>query len=290
MIPDPDTIAALDRFARRLGAGPVPAATGIPGLAIVRAEAPTEMEHIRYRPLVCLVLQGEKEASCAQGTLRFGAGESLIVSHLMPVRSRITRASAPQPYLALAHDIDLDELRALCDRFDGSQVEDARALAPGEADAALAGAMLRLPALAGNPVEQEVMLPLLKREIHYRLLMARNGAMLRRLARPGSAASRISRATGHLDAHAGEPLRVAELAALAGMSVSSFHQHFRDVTGTTPLQYQKELRLVEARRQLQAGQSVTAAAFGVGYGSPTQFSREYARKFGAPPRNDRRPA
>ncbi|MBK7400694.1 MAG: helix-turn-helix domain-containing protein [Myxococcales bacterium] len=128
--------------------------------------------------------------------------------------------------------------------------------------------------------------PLVLKEIHYRLLVAPFGGMLRRLLRHDSQASAIARAIGHIRGDIRSPLAIPELARRVGMSTSSFHQHFKTITSTTPLQYQKELRLLEARRLLAGGASVTATAFEIGYESPSQFSREYARKFGVPPSQD----
>ena len=164
-----------------------------------------------------------------------------------------------------------------------------RALSVHEADAPLREAFGRLLGLVERPGEAGVLGPLVQKEIHYRLLTSPQGATLRALLQADGHAGRIGQVIAHLRAHVADPLTTEELARLAGMSRSSFHEHFRTVTATTPLQYQKELRLLQARERLQAGgQSVSSVAFEVGYESPTQFSREYARKFGASPRHDLR--
>lgn len=161
---------------------------------------------------------------------------------------------------------------------------DARALEVHRADSQLLDAMGRYLALAESELDARVLGPLLVKEIHYRLLVAPFGQMLRRLLRRDSHASSIARAIATLRRDFRSPMVVEELARAVGMSVSSFHKHFKEVTASSPLQYQKGLRLLEARRLLIAGTaSVTTAAFEVGYESPTQFSREYARKFGRPP-------
>lgn len=276
-------------LADRIGADAVPAETGLPGLTIVRSARPTALEGVLYQPLFCLVLQGSKETFLGEARVGFAAGESLVVSLDLPSRSRIVEASPARPYLALAIALDLDLLRDLVNTLGDAVPEAAaQALATGPVDAALVDAMARLVDLVDRPVEQRVLLPLVLREIHFRLLLARHGAMLRRLARRDSHASRIGRALDRLRRDFAAPLRVSELAEAAAMSVSSFHEHFRAITATTPLQYQKDLRLLEARRRLTAGDlSVSGAAFAVGYESPTQFSREYARKFGTSPSTDR---
>jgi AraC-like DNA-binding protein len=142
-------------------------------------------------------------------------------------------------------------------------------------------------ALADSPSDVKVLAPLVSKEIHYRLLVAPFGGMLRRLIRHDSNESAIARAIGYIRDDIRSAIVIPELARRVGMSASSFHKHFKTITKTTPLQYQKELRLLEARRLLRmGGASVTATAFDVGYESPTQFSREYARKFGVPPSRD----
>jgi AraC-like DNA-binding protein len=155
------------------------------------------------------------------------------------------------------------------------------------ADPTLLDALRRYLELVDSPADAKVLGPLVSREIHYRLLVAPFGGMLRRLIRRDSNASAIARAIGHLRGDLCSPVVIPDLARRVGMSTSSFHKHFKAVTATTPLQYQKELRLLEARRLLTTGgASVTAVAYEVGYESSSQFSREYARKFGVPPSRD----
>lgn len=288
-----DLTARVVRFADAGRAPEVPHPTGIEGFTLVRARAQTALEGMLYAPLACLVLQGRKESFLGAERVAFGPGESLIVSLDLPSRSRVVEASRERPYVALALDIDFAILRDMAEEAEaaGRAEEAARAIDSGAADAALVDAMGRMFALAERPHEARALAPLVRREIHFRLLMARHGGMLRSLARRDSHASRIARTLARLRREFAAPLRVVELAEAAGMSPSSFHAHFRAATATTPLQYQKDLRLIEARRRLMTeGLSVTGAAFAVGYESPTQFSREYARKFGAPPSADRRAA
>ncbi|MEM1334598.1 MAG: AraC family transcriptional regulator [Actinomycetota bacterium] len=270
-------------------------ASDIDGFGLVESTTPSPLVATLYRPVVCLILQGAKVVELGSDAVLCEEGRSIIVSHELPIRSRITEASAERPYLALILDLDVALLRRLVDDVDGvdgvdADSRDRRAVAldVGTADEAVIDAFGRLLALCDSPTEAPVLAPLVVHEIHFRLLLAEHGAVLRRLLHRESHASRISKAIGHIRAHLAEPLTVPDLARSAGMSASSFHEHFRAVTATTPLQYQKELRLLEARDQLGVGnRTVTEVAFAVGYQSPTQFSREYSRKFGTPPSADR---
>lgn len=255
------------------------------GLLLLRQDSPSSFETSLYEPVLCLILQGRKEVSIGERTLSFGPGECLLVSHCLPVCSRITEA----PYLALVLEVDVATIRDLYGDIAGSALdsERARAAETHRADPGLLDALRRYLALADSPADAKVLGPLISKEIHYRLLVAPFGGMLRSLIRHDSNASAIARAIGHIRGDIRSPIAIPELARRVGMSASSFHKHFKTVTSTTPLQYQKELRLLEARRLLRTGGAkVTTAAFDVGYESLSQFSREYARKFGVPPSRD----
>ncbi|WP_421881406.1 AraC family transcriptional regulator N-terminal domain-containing protein [Pacificispira sp.] len=278
------------RYADTCGAPETPHDTDVPGLSLVRCRRPTPMESVLYRPLVCVVLQGAKETAFGAQTVRFAEGQSLIVSLDLPSLSRVVTASAERPYLALALELDMALIRTLSAEMEDAAVEPdpASAVVSGEADGALVRAMGRLFELTTDPVDRKILADPYRREVHFRLLQARHGAMLRRLARQDSHASRIARAVSRIRQDITAPIRISDLSRLAGMSPSSFHAHFKTVTATTPLQYQKDLRLLEARQRLIATtRPVTEIAYAVGYESPTQFSREYARKFGVPPREER---
>ncbi|WP_417435797.1 AraC family transcriptional regulator N-terminal domain-containing protein [Hoeflea sp.] len=267
--------------------------TALEGLFVHRQTKPSAFEATVYHPVICLNLQGRKQVSIGDRSVVFGAGQSLIVSHDVPVMARVTEASPQSPYLAIIVALDIAIIRSLCDEVGKPVLEDRKpsTLTANATDSRLVDALARYLALTRDPVEAKVMGPLILREIHFRLLTASHGGMLRQLMQRDSHASRISRAIGRIRTDFRVPLAVASLAEEASMSPSSFHEHFRQLTGTTPLQYQKDLRLMEARRLLTAdGASVSSAAYEVGYESATQFSREYSRKFGTPPRNDvRRP-
>lgn len=255
------------------------------GLLLMRQYCTKSCEASLYEPVLCLILQGRKQVTIGDETLSFGPGECLLVSHAVPVSSRITKG----PYLSLVLQVDAAIIRKLNDEVADSATdgERARVAETHRADPGLIDALGRYLALADSPVEAKVLGPLISKEIHYRLLMAPFGGMLRSLIRHDSNASAIARAIDQIRDDVRSPIVVPELARRVGMSASSFHKHFRTITSTTPLQYQKELRLLEARQLLKAGgASVSTAAYEVGYESSSQFSREYARKFGVPPSED----
>lgn len=264
------------------------------GLTLVRSTHPTGFEATLYEPLVCLIVQGSKVTTAGDQTVTLSAGKSVVVSHDIPVLSRIERASPAAPYLALVIRLDLGTLRSLYAEVGDVETvveEEEAALKMADLDAPTMAVVLRYLDLLDHPKDARVLSPLVRRELHYRLLVSSSGGMLRSLLRRDSHASRISDAIGSLREGFRGPLDIGALARHAGMSPSSFHKHFRSVTRTTPLQYQKDLRLAEARALLRTGRhSVSTAAFEVGYESPSQFSREYSRKFGLPPQSDRRAA
>lgn len=208
--------------------------------------------------------------------------DALIVSQDLPVVSRITKASPQEPYLALI----LSLVRSLYDEFAEVPVPEAnvRSLSAGPAEAVWFAPLLRYFELMGNPIDTKVLAPSTLREILYRSLLSPIGGMLRNLLVADSHASRVAKAIQKLRSESNTPLGLADLAKAAGMSASSFHEHFTAVTGTTPLQYQKELRLIEARALLTASShTVSEAAYAVGYESPNHSSRDYSRKFALPP-------
>src|SRR5450631_2902499 len=261
--------------------------TCIDALTMMRADRPTEIDPTCYEPVICLILQGSKKIEFGSHTVRARRGQSIIVSHDLPIRTRIVEASAAQPYLVVVVRLDAATIRSLADGVEDTELAslDQVALEVRTASMEIVETLRRLVALIDTPADAKVLAPLVLRELHYRLLQAGHGTMLRQLLRRDSHASRIAKAIAKIRDDLAEPLSVSELARVATMSASTFHQHFKEVTATTPLQYQKSLRLLEARRRIRdEGRSVTEAAFEVGYNSSTQFSREYARTFGVAPR------
>ncbi|MBA3502845.1 MAG: AraC family transcriptional regulator, partial [Deltaproteobacteria bacterium] len=251
------------------------------GLHLLQQHSASSSEPGLYEPVLCLILQGRKQVVIGDRTLSVGPGECLLVSHDLPVSAKVTKA----PYLALVFEVDIAAIRKLYDEVSESALDSTRARAAEthRASPDLIDALRRYLALADSSADAKVLGPLTSREIHYRLLMAPFGGMLRLLIRHDSNASAITRAIAHIRGEIRSPITIPDLARRVGMSASSFYKHFKETTSTTPLQYQKELRLLEARQLLRTGASVTTAAFEVGYESASQFSREYARKFGVPP-------
>ncbi len=265
------------------------AATPLQGVGLMRAYAPTGIMKSIYKPLVCLILQGAKRVMVGQGTYDFAAGQSAIVSADVPVVSRITQASRAEPYLALAIELDTTVLLDLSAQIGGPN--DAGAAIPAvlidDTDAAVADCALRLVRLLDRTEAIPLLQPSIVRELHYWLLAGRHGRAVRGLAHTDGATHRVARAVAMLRSEFDRPLRIERLAAVASMSSSSFHHHFRAVTSLSPLQFQKQLRLIEARRRmLSDGLSASRAAFEVGYESVSQFTREYGRMFGVPPGRD----
>ncbi len=260
--------------------------TGVDGFYAFGSLETTECSAGFYEPIMCLVLQGAKEAYIGGRVVRYSAGDTLIVSHAVPVEAAIKQASPGEPYVALALKLDLALARSLYDEIGEMDQADVNVhtLDAAVSEDALIEAVTRLFRLAQDPVEARALAPLVMREIHFRLLRARHGGMLRQLLSQESTASRISKTIAFIRSNFRSNIAVTDLASESGMSPSAFHEHFKTVTSTTPLQYQKELRLLEARRLLSGGNiSVASAAYDVGYESPTQFSREYSRKFGITP-------
>ncbi|HVJ33417.1 MAG TPA: AraC family transcriptional regulator [Terriglobia bacterium] len=262
-------------------------ATPIPGLTTVRATAPSGLVYAISRPLVCLVLQGSKQVVMGTESFAFGAGDSLLITADVPTVSQITRASPAAPYLSLVYELEPAVIADLAVEMRAAPVAAGTAVRVEPTDAEVADAALRLMKLFARPAAVPVLHESLVRELHYWLLAGRHGTAIRRLGWPDSHAQRIARAVSLLRKDFARPLRVEQLAAVAGMSPSSFHQHFRTVTSLSPLQFQKQLRLIEARRLMRAeGMTAGSAAFAVGYESVSQFTREYGRLFGLPPLRD----
>lgn len=287
-----DSLRDLIDYADRNSFDDWPHEAVIPGLSLVRSRRTTEFTCVRYEPIFCLVLQGAKQSFIGDKALTFERGHALIVSIDLPTTARVVEASPQAPYLALALQLDTRLLRELVSEHPEPAAADPSASRSGmrvqSVAEPLTEAMLRLFRLNETPQDITALAPLLVREIHYRLLRGPDGELLRNLVQPDTHTARLSRAISRIRRDYTATLTVQDLAREAGMSASSFHEHFRALTGTSPLQFQKSMRLLEAQRRLLDGEgSVSAVAFAVGYESPTQFSREYSRKFGRPPRADR---
>jgi AraC-like DNA-binding protein len=264
--------------------------TTIPGLSLHRREEPSEPVSIMYEPLICVVAQGAKQVLLGDEAYVYDAQHFLITSVDLPTTVQVINASPQKPYLGLVLRLDQREMSQLM--VDSKlppprPQQSSRGMATGEITLPLLTTFQRLIDLLDEPKDIPILASIIEREIFYRLLVSDQGARLRQIASAGSQSQQIARAIDWLKGNFTRPLRIEDLASQVNMSTSTFHHHFREVTAMSPLQYQKWLRLNEARRLLLAeNQDATTAAFQVGYESPSQFSREYSRMFGAPPLRD----
>jgi len=264
--------------------------TAVPGLGLFRREQPTEPVSGMYEPSICLIAQGAKRVTLGEDTFVYDAHHYLITSVHLPTVVQIIEASRDKPYLGLRLKFDQREISQLMadSNLPAPRTQQSgRGMATGEVNLPLLTAFHRLIDLLGEPQDIPILAPIIQREIIYRLLVGDQGARLRQIASAGSQSHQIARAIEWLKVNFMRPLRIDELAEQARMSTSTFHHHFRSMTALSPLQYQKQLRLQEARRlMLSERVDAASAAFQVGYESPSQFSREYNRLFGAPPLRD----
>ncbi len=276
-------------IARLAGPGEVKT-TAISGLSIFRWDEPTEPISGLYEPSVCMVAQGAKRVTLGDETYIYDAEHYLITSVHLPTVYQVLEASPKKPFLGLSLSLDLREVSLL---MADSHLPPPRTqqyscgMATGEVTPALLDAICRLVGLLDSKQDIAILAPMIQREIIYRLLIGEQGARLRQIAAAGSQSQQVARAVEWLKNNVREPLRISELASRAGMSTSTFHHHFRATTTLSPLQYQKHLRLQEARRLMLTKRfDAATAGFEVGYESPSQFNREYSRLFGAPPLRD----
>lgn len=284
-------LSAARRFAEGHADAAGIAPTPVSGLTIIRATAPSGLDYAISSPLVALVLQGSKAVTMGPQHFAFSAGDSLLVTADVPTMSQITRASPTAPYVSLVFHLERTVIAELMVEMNAVTATEGFPVQVEPTDAEVADAALRLMRLIERPASIAVLGGQLKREMHYWLLAGRHGSAIRRLGLADSHAQRIARAVALLRANFKLPLPVERLAEAASMSPSSFHQHFRAVTLLSPLQFQKQLRLIEARRLMMVeGLSASSAAFEVGYESVSQFTREYGRLLGLPPSKDREAA
>jgi AraC-like DNA-binding protein len=264
--------------------------TAIPGLILARRDKPSEPISILYEPRICLIAQGAKRVQLGDDAYVYDAHHFLLTSVDLPTFVQVIKASPEKPYLGLVLNIDQREISQLM--VDSNlppprPQQSSRGMATGEVTVPLLNTVQRLIDLLDEPKDIPILAPIIKREIFYRLLVGDQGARLRQITVVGSQSNQIARAIDWLKGNFTKPLRIEDLASQVNMSTSTFHHHFREVTAMSPLQYQKWLRLNEARRLMLAeNEDATTAAFHVGYESPSQFSREYGRLFGAPPLRD----
>jgi AraC-like DNA-binding protein len=264
-------------------------ASPMPGLVLLQSKESPKSTAMIYDPVICLIIQGCKEVVFGDNeTICVEAGQSIIVSHSTPVSSRIVKANAKNPYLAIIFGIEIKALQLLYHEINYNKTHEGsvQALKVGQTDDSLADALKRYLELSEKPQEAHILAPLIRKEIYFRLLMASHGSTLRQLIINDSHAFQIMKATVYIKENFDKALAMPEVASITGMSLPSFYNHFKSITGLSPLQYQKELRLTRAQQLLKEQVlSVTSVAFEVGYESPTQFSREFTRKFGVTPKN-----
>ena len=260
--------------------------SGLPRVALYKDEAAPQPVSGVYLPMMALILRGAKEIAIGDRRLRYDPASYFIATVELPASGCLRMNQPNEAYLGVSLDLDGDRLVALLgEAVDLPQAGEA-AFAVNPMTPELLDAWLRLLRLLDTPGDIAVLAPLCEREILYRLLQGPAGAVLRQITRADSRLSRVRRAIALIRARFDQPLRVEALAEQAGMSAASLHRHFRSATSMSPLQYQKALRLQEARRQLASGRGVATVAYAVGYESASQFSREYARMFSAPPSRD----
>jgi AraC-like DNA-binding protein len=261
-----------------------------PGLTIVRRVSPTAPCSTTYDASVTVIAQGRKRVDLGRTTFICDASRFLLTSVDLPVFSRVIEASQQVPCLALSLKLEMPVVREVLSREEMQAAEatcESPGMATGETTVEFLGACCRLVDLLNTPQDVPFLSGLIQREIFYRILRSAAGARLRAIATLGEQSQRTAKAIGWIRANYAKPLRVENLAEMAGMGVSTLHHHFRVLTAMSPLQYQKQLRLQAARgRMLMDGLDAASAAFEVGYESASQFNREYSRLFGQPPLRD----
>lgn len=269
--------------------------TGIDRVLLSRVDAPTPPTASMADPVVAVVAQGSKRLTLGDRIHDYGAGQYLVVSVDLPVTGHYTAAGAEEPFLAFGLTLEPSRIASLLlESGSGRPASGERAapttppgLAVSDASAELVDAAVRMLRLIDHPDDVPVLAPMIEKEILWRLVTGEQGALVRQIGLADSRLRHIGRAVHWIRDHHADALRVEDLARLAGMSVSPFHRHFRAVTAMTPIQYQKRIRLQEARLLLMSTpDDVASVGFAVGYDSASQFSREYRRAFGRPPGQD----
>ena len=270
--------------------GESPFRTAIEGLTILRSDHEKRPHHLIFKPALCIVVQGAKWAIFGDRRFEYRAGQALVVSVEMPAFGTVAEASPSEPYLGVILEFDLAVMREVMEELNAPpEASDrvGRGVFVTDFKGPLEDCALRMVRLLEKPEAIPVLYPAIMREICYWLLTGPHGGDVVKMTLTNSHAQRVVSAIHHLRDRFAEPVRMEELALVAGMSASAFHRQFKAMTSMTPLQYQKQLRLLEARRLMVAGAvNAETAAFQVGYESPSQFSREYSRMFAMSPRRD----
>lgn len=281
---------ALTQYMDSHGGGDGLYATALPGFYLMRSSMLTMPKPAIYKPALCIIVDGAKQIMFGERLFTYSAMQSLVISVEMPAFGQVIEASPERPMIALTLELDVTILREVLEAMEAPPKPSGDG-GPGvfvqNFGAELQDCILRLMRMLGTPKSIPILRQSILREISFWLLSGENGSEVSKLALPGSQTRRVADAIHILRDNFTVPLRVEQLAAAARMSASSFHQHFKMLTSMSPLQYQKQLRLLEARRLMVAdGINAANAAYRVGYESASQFSREYARMFGTPPKKD----
>jgi AraC-like DNA-binding protein len=265
--------------------------TPIPRLDLCVGQGSTDKAPCLYRSMICFILQGSKRVAINDNFLSYDSADYLISALDLPLIGQILDAGARQPYVAVSLVLEPALVAELAATMPQIPENDSRriGIAINPMTAALRDTLLRLLSLLDTPTDIPVLAPMVERELLYRLLQGPQGRLLRQIAQPEGPLGRIRRAVGWIRDNHNTQLRIEALCDASGMSRASLHRHFVAMTGLSPIQYQKQLRLQEARQLLLTGEhSASDVAFAVGYESASQFSREYLRQFGAPPARDAR--
>lgn len=264
--------------------------TEIPGLTLVRRTELTAPSCMTYEPSIAVIAQGRKRVELGRRTFLYGESRFLLTSIDLPITSQVVEASEAAPFLALSLKLEMGVVREMLSLEEIPAPDtppDTPAMSIGETTAELLDACCRLVDLLSTPADIPFLSGLIQREIIYRILRGPEGTRLRAIATLGDQSHRTAKAIAWMRLNYAKPLRVEDLAQMAGMGVSTLHHHFRALTAMSPLQYQKQLRLQAARTQMLIdGLDAASAAFAVGYESASQFNREYSRFFGQPPMRD----
>jgi AraC-like DNA-binding protein len=286
----PSLLAALNQYMDSHGGNDGVLVTPFDGLFLMRSTCERLPHHVLYKPALCITLQGSKQVLFGDQLFDYGEMQALAVGVELPGVGRVTRASKLEPYLGIFLQFDLGMLREVMAQLSPPPKPsgDSRmGVFAMDVEGPLADCIGRMIQLLGTPQAAPILYPAIMREVSYWLLTGESAGEICKLASPNGRTRRIAEAICLLRNDVALPIRIDQLAEAAQMSPSSFYQHFKLLTSLTPIQYQKQMRLLEARRlMVEDGANVTGAAYQVGYESLSQFSREYARMFGTPPKRD----
>jgi AraC-like DNA-binding protein len=286
----PALLSAVTEYMDARGGGQGRFDAPMPGIHIVRSYQAMMPVQNMYRPSLCVVFKGAKEILFGDTTLHYEEMECLVVSVEIPASGRMVGATPQNPYMGMTIELDTAVLREVLQQLDTPPVpstESRPCVFVGRVDERLAECITRIVRLALKPDAVAILFPAIMRELYYWMLTGPYGREIAKLALPETQAERVAKSIHFLRDHYNQALRVEQLAEVARMSTSSFHHHFKAMTSMTPVQYQKQIRLLEARRlMVSEAANVSEAAYQVGYESASQFSREYTRSFGVAPKRD----